>query len=40
MAVSNPQAADFALSRRALLQVGAAAGGGLLVGFLTPAKAT
>ncbi|MDB5424537.1 MAG: aldehyde dehydrogenase [Phenylobacterium sp.] len=40
MAVAiDSKAPDFALSRRALLQVGAAAGGGLLVGFLAPARA-
>src|SRR5437899_4803192 len=35
----DPPALDFKPSRRALLQVGAAVGGGLLVGFLAPAEA-
>src|SRR5437899_1926831 len=35
----DPPALDFKPSRRALLQVGAAIGGGLLVGFLAPAEA-
>ena len=37
--ITDPTAPILRPSRRALLQVGAAVGGGLLVGFLAPAKA-